>query len=316
MHKVRGIKTLNLLMLLAFLISFFAVPALISVLHLPEEMLNALALSSQIASAVGAAYAVYMTYRDVEASRGEKLREPFKAIARGLHKARKDVEDNLGKIEVFLKAAEKVPSEAPKLKRLTEISLGDVPIDVVRKDFKLHYKRGLRLLDDIEACNKKIKGYNDKYDELIKSLKKLVEEKLRSRNIGVEPNGLTHVCAPWINDRRRILLYVSPEECRKMFPTTYYILDVGSHMEAVLEGLDKVLGVRESEEELSKELAGLYREIRSSDEFQGLLKDLKRVAESEVKYCLEKLRDELDRVIDDILERYTISGQEIVAKEG
>jgi len=74
--------------------------------------------------------------------------------------------------------------------------------------------------------------------------------------------------------------------------------------------------VHKSEEELSKELASLYREIRASDEFRRYLNDLKSMAEKEVKCCLEKLRDELDKVMDDILQRYTISEQEIVTKEG
>jgi len=328
MSIAEDLKDLILLILLLLLVSFtlfIVLPIVIQILHPPEEVLNKFLILSQIAAAIGTIIMALVTTESVKTMREvlkvEKLRDSFKTIARGLRRARKVVDDNFGKIEAFLKATEKVVKkeslEAPRAERLAEISLGDVSVDVTRKDFRLHYgKRGLKLLDDIEACNKKIREYNRKLSELRDSLERPVVEVLRSRNIGVEPDRLrlTHVCATAIDGELRVLLYVSPEECRKRF-SHWRILSVYDHVDAILRGLDRVLEVCESEEKLSRELAGLYREIRSSDEFQRFLKDLKRVAE-EAESCLDRLKGELEKVINDILKKYTISEQEVAVEEG
>jgi len=281
MRKLKGVEALNLLMLSAFLISFFAVPALISVLHLPEEMQNALSLSSQIASAVGAVFAALMTARSIEASKVERLRKSFKAIAKELHKTKKNVEMNLENIEKMLKRPIALP--------LVKISLGgaNVPEDVIRKDFELHYRKGLKLLKHIKECNSKIKDYNEKYNEFRDWLEKSIAEKLKEMGIGVDSG----------------------------FSAVRYVLSVDDHTETVLMGLDEVFSVHKGEEKLSKELASLYREIRSSKEFQERLNSLRSMAEKEVKPCLDKLGRELNKVINDIMRRYVLSEQEVAAKE-
>jgi len=83
------------------------------------------------------------------------LRESFKAIAKELHRAKKDVEINLRNIEEML--------EAPRVVLLLKnILLGDtnVPEYAIRKDFELHYRKGLKLLKHFEECNSKIEEYN------------------------------------------------------------------------------------------------------------------------------------------------------------
>jgi len=312
--------TLILLVLITWII---AIPFVIYNLHLPEEFLNSMLISSQIAAAAGTIILAIVTAESVRAMREalkvEKLRESFKAIAKELHRARKYVEDDLGRIEVFLNAIKNMPLRAPKLWRLAEIPLGSggISIDVIRKDFKLHYRKGLKIHDYINSCNERIRKYNSEYDALIASLRSLVVEKLKDKGIGVNPNGLTYVCAAPIDDEWRIL-FVSPEECQKL--SACRVLGVDDHVAAVLVSLDEVLGVRKSEEELSKELTDLYRKIRSeiisSNEFGRYLNDLRNIAENEVKPCLDKLGKKLDKVIDDILERYALSEQEVAAKEG
>jgi len=41
---------------------------------------------------------------------------------------------------------------------LAEISLGSdsISIDVIRKDFKLHYRKGMKLLKYVNECNSKV----------------------------------------------------------------------------------------------------------------------------------------------------------------
>jgi len=317
MSIAEDLKDLILLILLLLLVSFtwfIVLPIVIQILHPPEEVLNKFLILSQIAAAIGTIIMALVTTESVKTMREvlkvEKLRDSFKAIAKELHRAKEYVERNLWRIEEMLKTSAVV--------FLEEILLGggNTSKDAIRKDFELHYRKGLKLLKYIEKCNSKIEEYNKKYDEFRDWLKRSIVEKLKEIGVGVDPNGLTHVCAVSANDEWKIL-FVSPKECQKKFPTTFRVLGVYDHVEAVLMGLNRVmLGARKSEEELSKELTSLYREIRASDEFRRYLNDLKSMVESEVKYCLEKLRDELDKVMDDILQRYTISKQEIVAKEG
>jgi len=111
-------------------------------------------------------------------------------------------------------------------------------------------------------------------------LEKSIAEKLKEKGVGVDPNGFTHICVAPVNDEWKIL-FAGFKECQKLSGS--YILTVGRHVEAVLAGLDEVLHARKSEEELSKELASLYREIRASDEFEEYLDDLKSMVEKEVK---------------------------------
>jgi len=280
MRKVKGVGTPNL-MLLTFLIGFFVVLAVIYVLHLPGEIQNAMITASNIIIAVGTIYAGYMAYRSVELSRIEKLRESFKAIAKELHKAKKDVEMNLENIKKMLKAPIVLP--------FVKISLGSANVseDAIRKDFELHYRKGLNLLKHVEKCNSKIEEYNKKYNEFRDWLDRSIAEKLKEIGIGADSE----------------------------FSATRYVLSINDHAEIVLMGLDEVLGVRKSEEKLSKELASLYSEIRSSDEFRRYLNDLRSMAENEMKPCLEKLGRKLNKVINDIMRRYALSEQDVATKE-
>jgi len=298
------------LMLLVSLTYLIALPIGIYTLHLPREMLDALLISSQIAVATGTILLAFMTIRSLEELKVERLRESFKAIARELRGAKDYVEMELEYIREMLEAHKVVLS-------LHRILLGSstTPKNVIRKDFELHYRRGLKLLEHIEKCDSKIEKYNEKYDEFEDWLKRSIVEKLEKMGIRVDPIGYTYVCARLVNNEWRILLSVDPKECGKEFLKEFRVLRIDDHVRAVLVGLDKVLSVHKSEEELSKELTSLYREIRASDEFRKYLGDLKSMVESEVKPCLEELRDELDKVIDDIMRRYALSEQEVAAKK-
>jgi len=317
MRIAEDLKDLTLLTILLLLVSFtwfIVIPIVIHILHPPEEVLNKFLILSQIAVALGTIIMAIVTAESVKAMREalkvEKLRESFKAIAKELHRARKYVEMNLEDVRNMLEA----PRDVIPFDRIP-LGNSNTPKDAIRKDFELHYRKGLKLLKHIEKCNSKIDEYNEKYEEFRNWLDRSVVEKLKEAGISVDPDGSTYVCAARINDEWRILLFVSPEECEKRFPKESKVLHVYNHVAAVLVGLNEVLDVHESEEELSKELASIYCEIRSSDEFRRYLNDLRSMAENEVKPCLKKLKDELDKVIDDIMQKYVLSEQEVAAKE-
>lgn len=205
-----------LILILTGLIFFFAIPTAINAFHPSEETLNILLISSQITAAAGTLFLAYVTCKNVEALRIEKLRESFKAIAKELYRAKKNVETDLKDIGKMLEASKK-------------ISLGGTYVseDIIRKDFKLYYGKGLKLFKYVDVCNSKIYEYSKKYKEI-----------------------------------------------------------------------------------------SLHRDNESSNEDGKYLNDFESMAESEVKRCLEKLRDELDNVIDDIIKKYALSGQEITAEKG
>jgi len=273
-------------------------------LHLPSEILLTSSLTSQIAAAVGTILLAYMTYKSIEEVRAERLRRSFIVITKELYRVKHVIEDNLRKLGEL---------DASKVRWLADISLGgtDIHEDTIITDFQLHYKKGLKLFEHINTCNSKIKEYNDEYYVFRNLLKGLVVEALKKRGIGLDPKGYTYVCAAVINDERRIV-FVSPEECWKL--SAYHLLNVDDHVEAVLVGLNEVLNEHKNEEELSKELTSLYQEIRSLEQFRKGLDKLKRIAKNEVKPCLEKLSEELNRIIKDIMQKYSISEQEVLEK--
>jgi len=293
------------LILLACLTSLIALSTGIYTLHLTREMLDALLISSQIAVAVGTIFLAFMTAKSVEELKVERLRKSFKAIAKELHRAKDYVERNLKKAHKVVILFYEIP-----------LGSGDPLKNVIRKDFELHYRKGIKLLNDIEKCNSKIKENNKKHGEFIGWLRGFIVEKLKERGICVDPNESNYFeHETRTGDVQRILLFRNVKECEKELPKASHVLSIDDRGRVFLVDLDNVLRAREGEEELSKELASLYQEIRSSDKFRGYLGDLEHKVEKEVKPCLEKLRDELDKVIDDIMRRYALSEQEVATKE-
>jgi len=162
--------------------------------------------------------------------------------------------------------------------RFDEIPLGSGNISEsdIKKDFERYYRKGLEVLKHIKECNSKIKKYNKRYDKFIEWLYGRIEEKLKERGIRVD------------DDIKVALMRLH---------------------------LDRVLRAHKSKERLPEELASLYQEITSSDEFINYTNELKKMIKDEVKPCLETLKDKLDKVIDDIVKRFTLSEQEIATEE-